>query len=465
MLSSPSTAVPPPVRETADAESKEVVVDNAGAKGQQTSMEEKAEHKEQLFREIACYATFVLAGWSDATSGPLIPYMQDYFHINHTVVSTLFIGQMVGFITAGFLIGYLNEKFGLGKVITVGAAIQGLGYVFIIPAWPFPVIPVSYAIVGFGMALQDAAANAYIAVLPNGEHKFGYLHAAFGLGALICPLCATAFVSHGVLFARFYAISLGLAIIATLILLWGFKFSYRIPEIEREDAAGGDLKKMEMEGTLAADVGATGARVDADDQGRVQSLLKETLTDKTTWLFSLFILVYVGAEITQGGWSVTYIIEQRYGGPSSGYISTGFWAGIAIGRAILPRLNIWVGERQVVFYYLIVGAGLEFALWFGKNLYGNGVTIALIGFVFAPLYPICMSLSTQILPRHLHTSALGWIAAFGQCGTAIFPFATGALSQRFSIKVLPIVELVLFAVMGFVWIFIPRVKRNSIDVV
>ena len=27
------------------------------------------------------------------------------------------------------------------------------------------------------------------------------------------------------------------------------------------------------------------------------------------------------------GWTVTYIINERHGGPSSGYISTGFFAG------------------------------------------------------------------------------------------------------------------------------------------
>ena len=67
-------------------------------------------------------------------------------------------------------------------------------------------------------------------------------------------------------------------------------------------------------------------------------------------LMALFILVYVGTEVTLGGehmrflssfgeqlltprppffsgWIVTYVIDLRGGGPSSGYISSGFFGG------------------------------------------------------------------------------------------------------------------------------------------
>ena len=48
---------------------------------------------------------------------------------------------------------------------------------------------------------------------------------------------------------------------------------------------------------------------------------------KIVHLLAFFSLIYVGAEVTIGGWTITYIIRQRGGGPSSGYISTGFFGG------------------------------------------------------------------------------------------------------------------------------------------
>lgn len=60
----------------------------------------------------------------------------------------------------------------------LGAASQALAYALLIPAFPFPSFPVIYAVGGFGMALQDAQANVYIAGQPNAEVKLGYLHAS-----------------------------------------------------------------------------------------------------------------------------------------------------------------------------------------------------------------------------------------------------------------------------------------------
>lgn len=56
-------------------------------------------------------------------------------------------------------------------------------------------------------------------------------------------------------------------------------------------------------------------------------------------------------EITLGGWIVTYIIKVRDGGPFSGYISSGYWGGIALGRVGLLWVNKLVGERRAIFLY------------------------------------------------------------------------------------------------------------------
>lgn len=54
-------------------------------------------------------------------------------------------------------------------MITLGALIQVLGYVFLVPALPYPVMPICYSIIGLGMALQDAGANTYIATLSGSQ--------------------------------------------------------------------------------------------------------------------------------------------------------------------------------------------------------------------------------------------------------------------------------------------------------
>jgi len=104
--------------------------------------------KDMLIKELACHATLIIAGWSDASSGPLIPYIQRHFGIGYTTVSLLFVGQMVGFLVGAFSNGHLTARYGIGKVITIGSIVQALGYVFLVPAWAFPTFPIFYAVVG-----------------------------------------------------------------------------------------------------------------------------------------------------------------------------------------------------------------------------------------------------------------------------------------------------------------------------
>ena len=65
----------------------------------------------------------------------------------------------------------------------------------------------------------------------------------------------------------------------------------------------------------------------------------------------LFSFRVHSVEITLGGWVVTYIIKVRGGGPSSGYISSGYWGGLTLGRVGLLWVNKLVGERRAIFLY------------------------------------------------------------------------------------------------------------------
>ena len=56
-----------------------------------------------------------------------------------------------------------------------------VAYAMVSPGPPFPVMCVAYAFNGFGIALQDAQANGYVACLKeNASEKMGLLHAVYG---------------------------------------------------------------------------------------------------------------------------------------------------------------------------------------------------------------------------------------------------------------------------------------------
>jgi len=262
------------------------------------------------------------------------------------------------------------------------------------------------------------------------------LHSLYGFGAVCSPLAATQFAQMR-RWSFHYLISLGIAIINTVFLLLAFRG-------KTQDAC------------LQAIGQAAGERGTSTD-----SKYRQILGQKVVHLIAFFSLFYVGVEFTVAGWTVTYIINQRHGGPSSGYISTGFFAGLCAGRLALLWVNKKVGERRVIFIYTIVSIGLEVLVWFVPSLIGDAVAVALVGFVFGPIYPIMMNETARLIAPWLLTGSIGWIAGFGFTGSALFPFITGALAQRFGIQSLQPFLVVLLSVMFVLWWLVPKERRRT----
>jgi fucose permease len=82
---------------------------------------------------------------------------------------------------------------------------------------------------------------------------------------------------------------------------------------------------------------------------RSESRLKEALKSRVTWVASIFLLGYGGAEVALGGWIVTFMRQERAGGEfASGVVATGFWTGFTIGRFILGFVTSRLGEKLAV---------------------------------------------------------------------------------------------------------------------
>ncbi|KIK86997.1 hypothetical protein PAXRUDRAFT_831878 [Paxillus rubicundulus Ve08.2h10] len=332
--------------------------------------------------------------------------------------------------------------------MVLGSTLQIIGYSIEAAALPFPAFVLGYAINGFGMALQDAQANGFVASLKdNAEAKMGILHAAYGAGALSSPLVSTQFsqLPH---WSFHYLVSLGVAVINTILLISVF-----------------GLKNQDE---CLAEIGQPRGEQNTSEH----SQFRQIFGLKGVHLLALFILVYVGVEVTIGGWIVTYVIDVRGGGPSSGYISSGFFGGLMAGRVALLWINkkvglsenysqttvtshVQVGERTVLFIYALLAIGLELVVWLVPSLVGGAVSVSIIGVLLGPMYPITMNHAGRVLPAWLLTGSIGWIAGFGQAGSALLPFMTGAIASKSGISVLQPLLVAMMAFMTILWAIVP----------
>ncbi|KAG8999477.1 hypothetical protein FRB93_013216 [Tulasnella sp. JGI-2019a] len=323
------------------------------------------------------------------------------------------------------------------------AAVQAVAYAVMSPAPPFPVLCVFSAVNGFGIALQDAQANTFIASIPrHASTNMGILHAIYGLGAFTAPFIATQFAQMQ-RWSFHFLVSMAIAILNTGTLLYVFRGKrqeFFIPETT-STSVNGETQVQHGTGTK----------------------YKKVLGHRAVQLMSAYILVYVGVEVTIGGWIFTYLLNERNGGPSAGYVSSGFFGGLTLGRVILLPLTKKLGYNAAVYLYLALSIALEFTIWFVPNLVGNAVAVSFVGLFLGPMYPISMNVATNILPAWMLGGSIGFIAATGQAGSAIFPFATGAFSNKYGVRVLEPLLVAMLFLQTAIWFFVTNLKVSRTE--
>ncbi|KAI0783171.1 MFS general substrate transporter [Abortiporus biennis] len=410
--------------------SRESVLSNAPSPSETASQKKRS----MIHFGALCFCLFV-EGWNDGSTGPLLPTIQSYYGIGFALVSLIFVFNCIGFISGAIMNVYLDEKLGLGKILVLGAALQTISYIMNAPAGPFPIMCTAFCIAGFGISFQNAAANGFVGSLKaNASTNLSFLHAAYGLGAFTAPLAATHFATtrH---WSFHYLISAGLSLINTILMIAVFRFRYQDEVL----AAGGQQ---------------AGPNEDVN-----QNKYRQIISLKTVHFLSLFALIYVGTEVSLGGWIVTFIQERRGGGASAGFISSGFFGGLMLGRILLVFLTRVIGERRSLFLYAFLAIILEITVWVIPSLVENAVAISCVGLLLGPMFPIMMNFCRDIFPRRLLNGSLGWISGFGQAGSAIIPFLAGLFASKFGIGSLQPLVVSMMSTIVIIWALVPRVHR------
>lgn len=145
----------------------------------------------------------------------------------------------------------------------------------------------------------------------------------------------------------------------------------------------------------------------------------------------------------------------------AGASSTGFWAGMTVGRVGLSFLTSRLGEFRSVIIYLCITTGLELVFWLVPSFIVSAVAVAFLGMFLGPLFPTAVVLMTKLLPRDLHVGSIGFATAFGGSGGALFPFIIGAIAQNTGVKNLQPVILALFIVIILLWLCLPRSGKKD----
>ena len=375
------------------------------------------------------FAAFILIGLNDGVVGVLLPSVIAHYHISTATVGWLFPASSLGYLAAAFNSGGLLERLGRRGFLGLGAGVWMVGLLVFATLPPFLALLPALFDIGFGAAIIDAGLNAYIAGLPRGASLLNYLHAFYGVGALLGPLLATLMLTS--IFgwnATYYALALGGAAALLGFLL---RFERRRAPAHHDEANGG--------------------------------LLRAALRSPLLWLSAVFLLVYVGIEVSLGAWSYSLLtLERAIPRLAAGWMVSGYWLGLTLGRFLLARLVERVGPQRMIQWLtggVIAGVAL---VWVAPPAASPlaAVGLWLVGFSLGPIFPSVIAVISSVTSERLRQSAIGFAASLGSMGAALFPWVAANLAQRLGLwSLLPYI-IVLSLVMLALWLWLRRSLRT-----
>jgi fucose permease len=372
---------------------------------------------------------FALVGISGGANGVLLPSLSAFYHVGDAVLGLLFLVSSLGYFLSALSSGLLTERLGLRWLLGIGSAILLLGMLGFGLRFPFVLLLFARLLIGLGIGIVETGFNVFVTALPRHTTLLNYLHAFYGVGALVGPLLASTILALAWGWNSVYLLMGGLSL--PLLLGIGTVFDSPISEPstqEGEPTGGGNV-------------------------------LSATLKLPIVWLAAIFLLVYVGVEVSLGNWSYSFLLEARQQGTvSAGWIVSGFWLGLTLGRFTLQAMaeRLGIGTKTLMHACLIgIGIGL-LLVWLVPLGAIAALGFCFIGFSLAPIYPLTVAIAPKLVPARLGPSTIGLLVSVSIIGLALFPWAAGILAQILGIWTLLPYTLGLTIVLLGLWQYLAR---------
>ncbi|KAF9451801.1 MFS general substrate transporter [Macrolepiota fuliginosa MF-IS2] len=464
--------------------------------------EKKETFERMKWRLAAGYFAYFMCGWENGITGTVLPFFMADFHLSFTTSSLLFAGTTCGFLSGTLLVEALMRVLSRAHVTQTQSAwfpylsfprfktttrrranqdgirssfIQAQHLSLIIATLlhtsffimmgtrsSYATTFVAYVVAAIARAILTGANLYFNTVMPQ---SLSYAYGLWSFGGVISPLICQSLVAAGIPWNQFYFGSLVLCAFYSGFLTLAFRPTATewIRECQK-DAKESKKRSSEEFGRMSPSSDKlerpiSPVREEAKPQQAQQSALRRAISLGIQWAFSFFSLMYCGCETTTQGFMVSYLLGTRNANPKTvGYVTSGFWAGISIGRFAwgyyMPSLN-FTQRKLLVQACLTVGLIIELLIWFVNSNIGNAFSASVIGLVFGPIYPASLSLATAILPQEIHMVSMALIGAAGSVGSAIFPFVAGVISSSKGVYTLTYITVGLAGSLFSMWFLFP----------
>lgn len=358
---------------------------------------------------IIAYIAFISLGLPDGLLGVAWPTMSSTFGRPLGELGILFIALMIGFLTASVNSGRMVARFGVGWLLfasSVLVAVSLFGYV-LAPAWW--VVILLTILLGAGGGTIDAGMNTYAAAHFIPRHV-NWLHAFYGLGATLGPLMMTVVLSSG------HSWRWGYGLVG--VVLGGMAICF------------GVTRRLWHNGAQVPDPTQTDA---PEPPVSMAMVLKRPLV----WLGMALFLAYTGLEVTAGQWSYSLFTEGRGIDPgvAGAWVSI-YWGSLTVGRVVFGMLVERFSPSAILRVSTTIVVGAALVLWLDITPLWSFVSLAVMGFMLAPIFPLLIAQTPARLGSAYAAHAIGFQVAAANVGVAVVPGGAGLLVRALGVEII-----------------------------
>ena len=332
---------------------------------------------------IAYYGTYLLLGAIIASLGPTLLALSDNVGVTVGAISILFMTRSFGYLSGSMLGGWLYDRFHGHRVLSGLLVVAALALASVPSINIMVLLSVVFFLIGTAQGGMDVGSNALL-VRVNPPKIAAALNGLFffaGVGSFLVPI----YLGSVSLAWGYY----GMALALVPVVLWVFfSESPAIPTPTQED----DAKLSNVPLFIS---------------------------------FAALAFIYVGAEVSLGGWLFTYFSANPLISESSAYtLNAIFWLAIMFGRLLAIPIANRFELHQIILGYLL-GAVLSA----GVLTFLSGALIVVwvgtlgMGLSMAPLFPSTFTFVQKNM--RLSGKLTGVVWASGSAGAMILPYFVG----------------------------------------
>ena len=348
------------------------------------------------------FLAFVSLGLPDGVLGVAWPSLRRSFEQPIDQLGLVLLSVMAGYLVSSFSAGVLLGRLGVGRLlVTSGLLVAASAVLWATTPW-WPLILAGGFVSGLGAGAIDAAVNAFAAARFT-PRVLTWLHACWGLGAMIGPLVMTAVIASGHGWRRGYLLLAGslLGMAACFQMTLGL---WQLPAVDTGRA------------TQAASVA-----------GRLRDALREPRVRANALLFFL----YTGTETSAGQWAYSLLTESRGMAPAAaGVAASAYWGSIFAGRLAFGLLAHHVAPAALLRIGMAGAPLAALVLCVTRGGAGGFAGLFALGLLLAPIFPLLIAETPGRVGEPHAAHAIGFQISAATLGAGVLPALAGLLARH-----------------------------------